>query len=162
MIALPAHRSAQQGFTMIELIMVIVILGILAASALPKFYDMQTDAREAKVDAIAGALRAASAIAHSGALIQGLNAASGDTLTMEGATINLVYGYPAGTATATSPGGIVLAANLDETKDGLTITAASGTVTIEINGGTAGSCTVTYVQATSIAAPTITSTKSAC
>ena len=52
----------QRGFTLIELVMVIVILGILAASAIPKFVDVSSDAEQAAVDGMAGALGSASAI----------------------------------------------------------------------------------------------------
>ncbi|MFN0186170.1 MAG: type II secretion system protein [Aquabacterium sp.] len=48
-------RQHQAGFTMIELIVVIVILGILAATALPKFVDMRSEAQQAAVDGVAGA-----------------------------------------------------------------------------------------------------------
>ena len=54
--------NRQAGFTLIELIMVIVILGILAATAIPRFTNLQGDAQIAAVDGMAGALGSASAI----------------------------------------------------------------------------------------------------
>ncbi len=55
-------RVQQAGFTLIELVMVIVILGILSATAVPKFFDMQSDAKTAAVEGMAGALGSASSI----------------------------------------------------------------------------------------------------
>ena len=55
-------RKVQAGFTLIELVVVIVILGILAAVALPKFIDLTGDASKAAVQGVAGAISSASAI----------------------------------------------------------------------------------------------------
>ena len=64
----------QGGFTLIELVMVIVILGVLAATAIPKFVNLQSDAQQSAVDGVAGALGSASAINYA---VRSLNASNG-------------------------------------------------------------------------------------
>ena len=54
----------QSGFTLIELIAVLVILGILAATAVPKFINLSGEAQVAATDSIAGSIESASALNH--------------------------------------------------------------------------------------------------
>ncbi len=145
-------KLQQAGFTLVELVIVILILGILSAVALPRFIDLGSDARRAKAEAVYGSVRAASQITRAAALVRGAVGATG-TVTMDGTTVDLVNGYPAGTTA-----GIVAAAGLDATRDKLTITAASGTVTFQVNGATTlANCQFTYTAAAAGAAPTISS-----
>jgi len=85
-------RSSQRGFTLIELVVVIVILGILAAFAVPKFMGLEDQARIASVNAMAGSLRSAATMAH------GVWEASGNpaTITVPGVatSITIRNGYP--------------------------------------------------------------------
>ena len=82
--------KAVKGFTLIELVVVITILGILAAFAFPRFAALETEARAATVDGLGGSIRSATALAHSMSLVQDSPA----TITMEGQVITMTNGYP--------------------------------------------------------------------
>lgn len=78
----------QRGFTLIELVVVIVILGLLAATALPKFIDVTSDAREASVKGVAGGLRAAAALGQAQYVVNGSKSAK--TISMGGSTVQVL------------------------------------------------------------------------
>ena len=91
------HYSSHSGFTLIELIVVIVILGTLAAVAVPKFVRMKQEAIVATMRGLNGALNSAATLVHSKAAAQGLVDQASATLDIGGTTVDIVYGYPSGT-----------------------------------------------------------------
>ena len=158
-------RRTAQGFTLIELIVVITILGILAAVALPRLINAQTDARIAKAQGLYGSIRSAAALAKSRCeldLARGLTAAGTcgnptQQVTMDGLAASLVNRYPAASAT-----GIIRAAQIDTVNDGVTV-AGAAPLTITINGATtAASCRISYTAAPANGSPTITLVTTGC
>jgi MSHA pilin protein MshA len=71
-------KRMQTGFTMIELIVVIVILGVLAATALPKFVNIQSDAETAALSGVAGSMASAMSVNYGGCLVTNHGTAGGD------------------------------------------------------------------------------------
>ena len=137
-------RNLQSGFTLIELVMVIVILGILAAFALPKFADLSGDAELATIQAAAGAVRSATGIARAAYLAGG---SSGATVTLEGTAYAITFGYPDADIIDTISG-----------LDGFSSAVAAGVATITLDSNT--SCSFTYTEAADATTPPVVSTPS--
>lgn len=127
----------QAGFTIIELVMVIVILGILSAFALPRFADLGGDARTASLNGLAGALKSAAAIAHAEQLVSG--GTLGSSVTLEGQAVTMVNGYPTANAA-----GIAEAADVDAV---YTVSAGAATGGSAVTFTLQANCLVTYTAA---------------
>ncbi len=143
------NRNGQAGFTLIELVVVITILGILAAFAIPRFVSLETEARIGAVQGLAGGVRSSAALAHSLWLTQDTPA----TVTVEGTVVNITNGYP-------------IAADIDDTLVDYTgfafsVTADTATFTRPA-APTPADCSVSYTTAAAGTSPAIVVDVSGC
>jgi MSHA pilin protein MshA len=134
------------GFTLIELIVVITILAILAAIALPRFIALQADARIAKINGALGSVKAGAVLARSLQLTQQL--APNTSVVMEGATITMVNGYPSAASIAVAAG----IAAPDYVVGAPAVVSGVNQVTLSTDAGHPA-CAVTYQEAAPGAAP---------
>ncbi|MES2048545.1 MAG: type II secretion system protein [Pseudomonadota bacterium] len=145
-------KANQSGFTLIELIVVITILGILSAFALPRFAALQTDARMAKMNGALGSIKAAAVLSHSIQLTQQL--APGASVLMEGSSITMANGYPlASNVSIGHAAGFVNVAGVSFDDFVLAPIAGGGVFTVTPDAGHP-LCAVTYTEPAAGGAPT--------
>lgn len=149
------------GFTLIELIIVIVILGVLAAAAAPRFLDLSTDARVASVKALEGAMRTATDLVGIQARIEKkTDCATDPTVEMEGVAITLRCGFP-----CPHPSGI---ANAVVAENGFTWVGGNcggqlGAIEVQsTDAPDPSNCKIRYTSARSTQKPGIVRTTSGC
>ncbi|WEM42594.1 type II secretion system protein [Photobacterium sp. DA100] len=141
----------QGGFTLIEMVVVIVILGILAVTAAPRFLNLQDDARNSALQGLKGAINGAAGITYGKAAVEGKEQDEGSTLTIDGETVNIAYGYPKADSLDKVVQGL---ADSEEWKAVSAATPTQGTTIAytlkdySVPTGGATKCYVEYVQAT--------------
>ena len=140
-------QRKQQGFTLVELVVVLVVLGILAAVAIPRYVTYTTEARTAALNGLAGAIRSSVALTQAKYVVTGNTAATSVTLA-DGSTVTVTSGANGGIPTVAAAG-IQAAVN----QSGFTFTPATGVW--DFASGAIANCFVTYAAS---GTATVTST----
>ncbi|KXI23228.1 type II secretion system protein [Photobacterium sanguinicancri] len=151
----------QNGFTLIELVVVIVILGILAVTAAPRFLNLQDDARDASLEGLKGAINGAAGIVYGKSAIEGIESKVSDKITVDNQDLEVAYGYP-------TKASVEKAVQLDLTNEWQKVTAVDPapqgnyvafTLQNYTVSGAAKSCYVLYEEATSVTSAAKTTVK---
>jgi type II secretory pathway pseudopilin PulG len=131
----------------LNIVMVVIILGILAAVALPRHLEQKHEARRAQIQAWASALHSGVAIAHAAAQVYGQTGDRGN-VTIEDHGIALVHGYP-DVGSKPKDSGILAAAKIDSSEDDLQMSIKGNTLTLAVaeGGGPRPDCHVSYGEA---------------
>ena len=135
-------KSKQRGFTLIELVVVIVILGILAAFAVPKFMGLEAQARTSTVNSMAGSVKSAATMAYGVWLASGVG---GNSVTINGTPVALAFGYPTAASIST----------LIQDTSGFTIAGGTWTKT---GATTPATCQLVYTPAANVNTPPVITT----
>ncbi|MCL1068466.1 prepilin-type N-terminal cleavage/methylation domain-containing protein [Shewanella olleyana] len=157
-------KQKQQGFTLIELVVVIIILGILAVTAAPKFINLQGDARVSALNGLKAAIQGANTLVYSKAALAGLEKTADETVTISGTgataiTVTTDFGYLTEDILADFQNALEVSISEGDDPSDTSITtdwifdSASGSFW---QAGAPSTCFFTYGAATATTVPTFT------